>query len=172
MSNIQKNMTVVSKEIDYVFSSKCTAFKTMNTQYDKTYEYTGAAAGSTINIMQPYRVIVTDGRSASSVPDSEERTIQLPRATWKKVMLNFNAEELALDLTKAENASKFFGKTKLASSVQSLAGVVDQVTYSNLVPQVYNFTRGGETTDISSYGDIGKVKAKLDDYHADDMDRL
>ena len=50
MANITKNMTVVSKEIEYQFESRCLTYKTFNTQYDKQYEYTGAAAGDTINI--------------------------------------------------------------------------------------------------------------------------
>ena len=171
MANITANMTVVSKEAQYVFESSCLTYKTFNTQYDKSYEAYGAAEGSTINIKQPHRQYVTDGRSASGTQDDEERTVALPRATWKKIVLGFNAQELAEDLTKEENASKFFGKARFDSSVQAMSSVIDSVTFANVAPQVYNFTRGGETTDPSDYVDVGNVKAKLDDYHAMPNDR-
>lgn len=171
MANITANMTVVSKEIQYQFESRCLTKKTFNSQYDKSYEYTGAAAGNTINIKQPHRVVVGDGREISTIPDDEERTIELPRATWKHVVLNFTSQELAQDLTKAENAEKFFGKARLDASLQSLSGVIDTVNFANVLPKVYNFTRGAETTNPSDYGDIGEVKAVLDKNHAMDMDR-
>lgn len=171
MANITENMTVVSKEIEYTFESTCLSYKTFNTQYDKQYEAYGAAAGDTINVKQPHRAIVTDGRSMASVPDDEERIVALPRATHKKTALNFTADDMAHDLTKAEQAKEFFGRTRLAANVQALAAVVDSTTYANVIPQVYNYTRGAETTDPSSYADVGVVKAKLDDYHAHDMDR-
>ena len=171
MANITANMSVVSKEIQYQFESRCLTYKTFNTQYDNQYEYVGAAAGSSINIKQPHRVVVGDGREISSIPDDEERTVTLPRATWKHVVLNFTAQELAQNLTKAENAEKFFGKARLDSSIQSLSGVIDTVTFANVLPKVYNYTRGAETTNPSDYGDIGEVKAVLDKNHAMDMDR-
>ncbi len=171
MANITANMDVVSKEAQFVFESTCLTYKTFNTQYDKSYESYGAAAGDTINIKQVHRQYVTDGRSASGTQDDEERTIALPRATWKKIVLGFNAQELAQDLTKEENAQKFFGKHRFDSSVQAMSATIDSTTFANVLPQVYNYTRGGETTDPSSYGDVGQVKAKLDDYHAMPNDR-
>jgi len=171
MANITENMTVVSKEAQFVFESTCLTYKTFNTQYDKSYEYVGAAAGSTINIKQPHRQYVTDGRSVASVQDDEERTVALPRATWKNITLGFNAQELAQDLTKKENAEKFFGKARLDSSIQAMSAAIDTATLANVVPKVFNYTRGGETTDPSSYSDVLAVKAKLDDYHAMGSDR-
>lgn len=164
-------MTVISKEIDYVFSSNCHAYKTMNTQYDNSYEAFGAAAGSTIQIKQPHRVIVNDGRVISTVSDDEERTVSLPRATWRNVNIEMNGSELAVDLTKAEAAASFFGKTRLAAAVQALAADVDSTTYANVMPQVYSFTRGTATTNPSAYSDIGEIKAKLDDHRAPQGDR-
>ena len=166
MANIAANMDVVSKEAQFVFESTCLTYKTFNTQYDKSYEAYGAAAGDTINIKQVHRQYVTDGRSAAGTQDDEQRTIALPRATWKKIVLGFNAQELAQDLTKEENAQKFFGKARFDSSVQAMSAVIDSTTFANVAPQVYNYTRGGETTDPSSYSDVGDAKAKLDDYHA------
>lgn len=171
MANITANMSVVTKEAQYVFESTCLAYKTMDNQYDNQYEYEQAAVGSVINIKQPHRQYVTDGRSASGTQDDEERTIAMPRATWKKIVLGFNAQELGQDLTKEENASKFFGKSRFKSSVQAMGAAIDSATFANVVPQVFNYTRGGETTNPSSYGDVGNAKAKLDNYHADDMDR-
>jgi hypothetical protein len=171
MANVTANMTVVTKEAQYVFESTCLAYKTMDNQYDNQYEYTQAAAGSVINIKQPHRQYVTDGRSASGTQDDEERTIAMPRATWKKIVLGFNAQELAQDLTKEDNANKFFGKSRFKSSVQSMSAAIDGATFANVAPQVFNYVRGGETTDPSSYSDVGLAKAKLDNYHADAMDR-
>ena len=171
MANITANMSVVSKEAQYIFESTCLTYKTFNTQYDKSYESYGAAAGDTINIKPVHRQYVTDGRSAAGTQDDEERTVALPRATWKKIVLGFNAQELAQDLTKEENAQKFFGKHRFDSSVQSMSAAIDSTTFANVEGQVFNYTRGGETTDPSSYSDIGEAKAVLDNYHAMDMDR-
>jgi hypothetical protein len=170
MANLEKNMSVVSKEIAYMFSSKSYAGRTMNTQYDKSYEYTGAAAGSSIQIKQPHRFYVTDGATAT-IQDDEERTVVLPRATQKHIMLAFGAAEMAHDLTKADAAEKFFGSTRTATAVQTLAGNTDADTYANLIPTVYQAVRGGETTNPSSTNDIGLIKARLDDSHAPEGDR-
>ena len=170
MASLEKNMSVVSKEIAFMFSSKSYAGRTMNTQYDKSYEYTGAAAGSSIQIKQPHRFYVVDGATATA-QDDVERTVVLPRATQQHIMLGFGAAEMAHDLTKADTANKFFGDVRLETAVQTLAGKCDSTTYANLVPQVYNAVRGGETSDPSSVYDVGLIKAKLDDFHAPEGDR-
>ena len=168
MSNTNKVFTVMSKEVTRLFSNQCVAGNTMNTQYDKTYENSGANAGSTLNIVQPQRYTVASG-STISIQDNIERSVSLPIATQKHVALNFTAAELTQDLLKPDLMA-FFSKNKLKPAISALAAAIDSDVLNQAAQATYNAI-GTPGSNPSAYSDITAARAELTKTGAQEDDR-
>ena len=168
MANVNKVFTVMSKEVIRLFETSSVVANTMNTQYDKKYENSGAREGDTINIVQPQRYVTTDGATLS-VQDNIERSVSLPRTTQKHIGLNFTSAELTQDLMSPEKMAGF-SKNKLETAIQTLCATIDSDILNRARKATYN-TIGTPGTNPSSYSDITNARAVLQKYNANKNDR-
>jgi len=158
MANDVKVMSAVSKEILRQFDLKCVVGNTVNRQYDDTCKYKGAAAGSTLNIKQIQRLVVSDGATLV-IQDLEERQVPLARTTQKHIGLAFTSQELTQDLTNPEGMT-LFAEDYLDSAIDNLAAAVDTDIFGRMALASYGAI-GTPGTNPATYGDITDARAEL-----------
>lgn len=169
MANNVGVMDLLSKEVIRQFEANFMVGKTMNTQYDKNYQYQGASEGETIRIEAPARFVAVDGASASAQDDIKKQ-VSLTRATQKHVMLEFTSKEITQDLADDKKMA-MFSKNNLETCIQTLCGSVESTVLDNLMPQVYN-TVGTPGSDPSSFANILEPREVLNNFQAKKTDRF
>ena len=138
MANDIKVMSALDKEIIRQFNVKSIVGNTFNRQYDKTYQAFGTKAGSTIQIKQIQRYVVSTGATLVK-QDHIERVINLPRTTQKHVGLAFTSQELTQDLTTVEGMA-MFSQENLETAMDTLCA--DIVFHSDWQPAECCFAAG------------------------------
>jgi len=158
MANDIKVMSALDKEIIRQFNVKSIVGNTFNRQYDKTYQAFGTKAGSTIQIKQIQRYVVSTGATLVK-QDHIERVINLPRTTQKHVGLAFTSQELTQDLTTVEGMA-MFSQENLETAMDTLCADIDNDVLTQAQQATYN-SIGTPGTAPSSYSDISSAKALL-----------
>lgn len=158
MANDIKIMTALDKEIIRQFNVKSVVGNTFNRQYDGTKKAYGANSGSTIEIKQTQRYIVSTGATLV-IQDHIERTVNLPKTTQKHVGLAFTSVELTQDLLTMDGMS-MFSQEFLDAAMDTLCADIDNDIFNQAQQSTYN-TIGTPGTTPNSFSDFTNARALL-----------
>ena len=98
-------------------------------QYDETYKYKGAKAGSELRIMTPKEYTVRSGKTID-VQGDEEKSVTISKSVQRGVDLKFSSAELTQDIS-------LISKTKIAPAMATLAAYWDNYCLNAAIQDVY-----------------------------------
>lgn len=162
MSNTLLTIDMITNEALRIAHEKAQFIGTIDRQYDKSFQKTGAQIGSTLRVRKPAKYTVTTGR-VMDVQDTTEEYDTITVATQKHIGMRVNSAELALSLDE-------FSKRTLEPAVAQLISTVeyDAITYAT--KKTANIA-GTANTAITTLAAPGLARARLNQMLAPKIDR-
>lgn len=154
MADTYTSMQAVAEDALAEFHNKLGLVASANKDVEPQFLTGEFDKGNTIKIRKPNRFTVSDGAVIASIPDTEERTVDLVLDTRKKVVMDFTTQDLTL-YTKTQFKQRF-----IDPPVLQLANKVESDVALKLTQQVYNHA-GTAGTAPASFTDLAREKAFL-----------
>lgn len=154
MADTFTTMQDVSEEALVQFHNQLGVVKSANKDVEPQFLKGHWDKGNTIKVRKPNRHLVSDDAVIASIPDTEERTVDLTLNYRKKVVMDFTTSDLT-HYSRTDFTNRF-----ITPAVIQLANETERVVVDQLVKKVYNHV-GQAGTAPSSYADLTTVKAFL-----------
>lgn len=159
MANTFKVVDMVTKEALRIAHEKLTFISTIDRQYDKSFDGSGAKIGSTLRVREPNRYTRRQGSRVMDVKDQAESSQTITVATQDGVDMKFNSAEL---IQSVNNGAAFddLSKNYIAPAVASLVSGIEADFLTYCTKATYNVA-GTAGTAITSLAAPGAARAKL-----------
>ena len=162
MSNTLLTIDMITSEALRVAHEKAQFIGTIDRQYDKSFQKTGAQIGQTLRVRKPSKYTVTTGR-VMDVQDTVEEYSTITLATQKHIGMRVNSAELALSLDD-------FSRLRIEPAVSQLISTVEYDALTFATKATANVA-GTANTAITSLVAPGLARAKLNQMLAPKGDR-
>jgi len=129
MANTNLVHDLILKEAHRTLRNNTSFINSLEPDYDDTYQYKGAKAGSELRIMTPKEYSVRTGKNID-VQDDEERSVTISKSIQRGVDLKFSSAELTQDIS-------LISKTKIAPAMATLAAYWDNYCMTQAIQDVY-----------------------------------
>ena len=153
MANTNLVHDLILKEGIRCLRNNTSFINALSPQYDDSYKYKGAKAGSELRIATPKEYSVRSGKTID-VQNDEERSVTISKSIQRGVDLKFSSAELTQDIS-------MISKTKIAPAMATLAAYWDNYCMNEAIQEVYQAVTlpTGGTLDRA---DILNAGVKLD----------
>jgi hypothetical protein len=151
-SNTNLTSTIITREALRILHQKLNFVGNLKREYDSRFANSGAKIGDTLQIRRPVQYTTRTGKSLS-VQDSVEKKVDLTVGTQKGVDIEFDSDELTLDIDN-------FSERYLEPAMAQLAASIEADAFS-MYKDVYSHVDNSGSSQ--AFADLLKARKKLTD---------